>query len=210
MVAHWRVPVKKEKTMTIQEKIQKLRAHRSSFAQSLVQQFLTRGSLTERQLPYVDKLLAEMDQPREAPPPSASVGSLAPVLVMFKIAAQHLKFPKVRLATEDGTPVVLSLAGANSKNAGMVYVKLDGMYAGKVDHQGNVWKSGDITGQEWEQTVKVLTELASHPAQAAKAYGQRTGNCCFCGTEITTKESLAVGYGPICAEHYGLPWGDTN
>jgi hypothetical protein len=196
--------------MTLQEKMQKLRAHRSSFAQSLCDQFETRGSLTERQLPYVDKLLAELDQPKAAPAPNAMVGSLAPMLTMFKFAAQHLKFPKVRLATESGTPVVLSLAGPNSKNAGMVYVKFDGMYAGKVDHQGNAWKSSDVTGQEWEETVKVLKELAEHPTQAAKAYGHRTGNCCFCGTEITTKESLAVGYGPICAEHYGLPWGDTN
>ena len=33
--------------------------------------------------------------------------------------------------------------------------------------------------------------------------------CCFCHKELTTKESLAVGYGPLCAEKLGLPWGET-
>jgi len=34
-----------------------------------------------------------------------------------------------------------------------------------------------------------------------------TGNCCFCRRELTDKRSTEVGYGPICADHFSLPWG---
>lgn len=51
-----------------------------------------------------------------------------------------------------------------------------------------------------------LETLHKEPLESFKFIGQRYSYCCFCGTEITSKNSLAVGYGPICAENYGLPW----
>jgi hypothetical protein len=37
-----------------------------------------------------------------------------------------------------------------------------------------------------------------------------TGRCCFCNHKIGEGEdnrSAAVGYGPECAKHFGVPWG---
>ena len=42
----------------------------------------------------------------------------------------------------------------------------------------------------------------------ARSHGHRTGYCCFCGQLLTDEErSVAFGYGPVCAKHWGLPWG---
>jgi hypothetical protein len=52
-----------------------------------------------------------------------------------------------------------------------------------------------------------LRKFAADPAGYAGSYGRASNNCCFCGTAITSDDSLSVGYGPICAERWGLPWG---
>jgi hypothetical protein len=52
--------------------------------------------------------------------------------------------------------------------------------------------------------TSLLVEFGLNPAGVAKAYGKLMGNCCFCGLKLTDPKSVAAGYGPICAEHYGL------
>jgi len=41
---------------------------------------------------------------------------------------------------------------------------------------------------------------------AAVASGHASGACCFCSRQLDDPRSVAHGYGPICAGHYGLPW----
>jgi len=47
-----------------------------------------------------------------------------------------------------------------------------------------------------------------NPEEIAKEYGRLTGNCCFCHKELSTDNSLEVGYGPICADNFNLKWGN--
>ena len=54
-----------------------------------------------------------------------------------------------------------------------------------------------------------LAEILADPAAAGVSHGLRTGSCAFCGLELTTPESVGNGYGPVCAEKYGLPWAGT-
>lgn len=42
----------------------------------------------------------------------------------------------------------------------------------------------------------------------ALAYSLEGSECCFCGRDLDTAESISVGYGPVCAAKYGLPWGE--
>ena len=55
------------------------------------------------------------------------------------------------------------------------------------------------------RTGRVLT--GDEKAAVASRYGIASGRCVFCSKGLSTKESLGVGYGPNCAEKYGLPWG---
>lgn len=58
--------------------------------------------------------------------------------------------------------------------------------------------------------VNTLTADTRMTAEQAAAFGHRTGRCVFCARTIRTNESLAVGYGPVCADRHGLPWGDVT
>jgi hypothetical protein len=54
-----------------------------------------------------------------------------------------------------------------------------------------------------------LVALAADPAGVASKFGKLHGKCCFCHKSLSDPASTAVGYGKVCASHYGLPWGDT-
>lgn len=55
--------------------------------------------------------------------------------------------------------------------------------------------------------IRELTpDMVVSPEQAAQ-FGKLYGICCFCSRTLTDERSIGVGYGPRCAERYGLPWG---
>lgn len=127
-----------------------------------------------------------------------------------------LRFPKVRLATEDGFELVLKLCGPASKNPGAVNIvsREKTVFSATFGYQqqwfGAILPDGTlrIGAKMTDAIVSTLEAFNADPVGYAKVYGQRFGNCCFCGKEIITNESLAVGYGPVCADNYGLPWGE--
>jgi hypothetical protein len=130
---------------------------------------------------------------------------------LFETAISHdLKFPKIRLRAADGQTVVLKLNGARSKYEGSICVANDAAY-GASDNKyfGRIERNGAwIPGRDACSVIlALLDELAANPAETAAKYGKLTGNCCFCSTPLKDARSTAVGYGPICAEHFGLPWG---
>ena len=55
-----------------------------------------------------------------------------------------------------------------------------------------------------------LKAFAADPETVAAQYGSLTGNCCFCGRKLTDDRSTNVGYGPVCADKFGLNWGKVN
>jgi hypothetical protein len=119
-----------------------------------------------------------------------------------------LKWPKVRLQLADGSPLVLSVAGPASKAPGQVNLT-DGGPFGRNVFYGRVSPAGvadlrDLPARN--EVVGVLRRLASEPEKVAAEYGKLTGNCCFCNRELSDERSTAVGYGPVCADHFGLPW----
>lgn len=71
-----------------------------------------------------------------------------------------------------------------------------------------------LNGGDWEQPtrlnpeiVTIVKQIENDPIAYAKEHGYKTGRCCFCSRKLTDPKSVDVGYGPVCAEHYGLPWG---
>lgn len=55
-----------------------------------------------------------------------------------------------------------------------------------------------------------LTEDDKLTAEKAAAFGKMYGVCVFCGLTLTNEASIEVGYGPVCAENNGLPWGHVT
>ena len=57
---------------------------------------------------------------------------------------------------------------------------------------------------------EALKAFAADPAGVAAAHGQVTHACCFCNKTLTDPRSRTVGYGPDCADNFGLPWGAVD
>lgn len=91
-------------------------------------------------------------------------------------------------------------------NAGGLYIYLKNTednfktYIGKV--KGDTFYQAQTVYLTGEQ-IKEIDSILSDPQSFAVAYGQRTGNCCLCGRELTNKESVQYGIGPICMEKVG-------
>lgn len=125
-----------------------------------------------------------------------------------------LQYPKLRMAFE-GAAIRLNRAGPASKYAGAVNITAEELTWNARDMReerrwlGRIELDGKLTAGKGMTNVIIgmLDALALNPAEVAAAYGKLTSRCCFCGKELTTDESLAVGYGPECADNYGLPWG---
>ena len=138
---------------------------------------------------------------------AVNVGNFAGVIALFgKAKDAGLKFPKIRL-TLNGKPLVFSLNGLKSKAPGAVAINGEGKFPNRA-YYGRVTPDGTfVPFQTLDGLTDLLTEFASNPARVAKDYGKLTGNCCFCGKGLgygKEQRSALVGFGPECAENYGL------
>jgi len=147
---------------------------------------------------------------RSQPKPQAAqlnTDGLSRIFAMFDKAKANLKRPAIRLANEAGQHLHLSLAGAASKNAGFVYVKsdsgFDSPYYGKISPEGRFFKVSSCP----EAVEPLLQSFSNDPEGIATKYGRLTGCCSFCGRKLTDARSTQVGYGPVCADKFGLDWG---
>ena len=191
-----------------------------NFCESLARQG-AKGSLSPKQRMWAERMVKKalgMGQPwPQKSEPEAShpdKGTPLPgVLALFDFAkGSKLKYPKIRLVTAGGIELRLHCAGAKSKYKGCVMVqtthqnyydrKLYGMIR---DDTWLPYKMADAT--ELQDVLQTLKLLSSNPKRAMQQYGKKTGNCGFCSLPLTDPKSVYVGYGPVCAEKWHLPWG---
>ena len=167
-----------------------------SFAQSLLDASRTYGELTDAQVAAIDKCIAR-DAERKAAADAREAA--APTLTTDKLFAAFdkarsagLKYPKLHLQD-----LTISPAGANSKNAGSLYVKNGEAYLGKITGQ-RFFASRDCS----ESAAQTVASVISDPLAAAVAFGKTTGRCCCCGRELTDPVSVEKGIGPICEANW--------
>lgn len=187
-----------ETAMTVQEARAALVNSTSQFAQDM------RAKLnpSPAQLFWLMKLAVEATTPQAPKAPTATY-DCASIFAMFTKAAESLKHPAIHIADTEGHEVKMTLAKPESKNAGFIYVKVGADYAGKISPQGQFYAVSTCP-----QTLPAfLAKFAARPEEMAALHGKTTGCCCFCNRTLTTEESKAVGYGPVCAEKFGLAWG---
>ncbi len=167
------------------------------FAGSLLRAIPKYGKLTDKQLTAIDSSIEREEgwkREREDRDVNATAVDVSRITKAFQTAQESgLKWPKLRLGD-----FLLSLAGANSRNAGAIYIKTGGTYLGKI-MDGRFTQSRDCTDQNEADIVVACAD----PEAAAFAHGLMTGSCSCCGRELTKKESVDRGIGPICASKWG-------
>lgn len=179
---------------------------KGDFATSLIAGVRKYGGLTDKQLASVHNAVAR-DADREAQREQKATQTqldMSDLLHRFHLALQAgIKRPKIN--TGD---LLFSLAPPSGKNAGHVYVKGekddwgDRPYLGKVSPDGRFYPSRECAVDVQARISKIGADVVG----SAKAHGAQHGNCCFCGRSLTTDASVSNGYGPDCADNYGLPW----
>jgi len=133
--------------------------------------------------------------------------NLSNVVEMMENAKRHLKYPKINLQFADGKTFRLK---ASSKHTG---VYIDGgsfqseyfEYFGKITPEGKAY----LQQSEYKDELElILNAFSQDLTKSARDYGLLTGNCCFCLSPLSDERSTEMGYGPICADHYNLNWGN--
>lgn len=139
----------------------------------------------------------------------------------FTAIVEHFAHTKSPAIFIDGLKIYR--AKANSVNAGALYVvarkgeetfnfnrgfeTAERTYYGKVLADGTYRPTRD--GEYWG-VVETLEAVAEGGLEYLARVGRETGNCCFCGLELTDPESVTRGYGPVCASKNGLPHGNRH
>ena len=157
---------------------------------------------------------AHLTCPEKAAAPAQAKGTTieaGKLFKMFSVAQAHLKYPKVHIHNSS-FPMFLYVAGEKSSTPGVLQIiRQDNKnWLGRVHPDGRVELSRGITDTLKGDLVKLLKEFAADPAGYATLHGIQTGACCFCGRFLEDYRSVSMGYGPICAEHYGMPWGEVD
>jgi hypothetical protein len=179
-----------------------------TFARDLIAAVRKYGPTSGR-MKWIDILIERAQKPADQQgPEQVKVGDFQGVYGLFAKAALHLRFPKIRLQLADGSPLVLSMAGPNSKHKGTINVTDGGAFPGnkwygRVDSKG-VWTKSHAPSPEASEVEAMLGMLATDPVDTAAEYGRLTGRCCFCDRPLKDEQSTAAGFGPTCAENYGL------
>jgi len=153
-------------------------------------------------------------RPAATQPSRAQVGEMTGLLALFDRAAEHLRNPAVVLGVPgmESTTLRITRAGQSAAQPGTLNV-LDNVRIGRNGRRrwyGRVTRAGvfEMSPGAAPAMTERLQDLARDPVRVASEHGRLTGNCCFCNRSLEDERSTSVGYGPICAGHYGLPWGD--
>ena len=173
----------------------------SSFGRDLAAKFNKWGNLSEARRFWLHRVATPEAQ---APPVEVDASAIEAI---FATASAKLKFPKFIL-TRGPVTLKVAKAGPRSKHHGSITVAAPEFGAGwfGVIKDGAFHPSRGAT----PEVVQLVKDFAADPAKVAAEHGHASGNCCFCRRELTTTESLAAGFGPVCAENFGLPWGNKT
>ncbi len=188
----------------LEAKLETLPPKSHNFAADLVRKGRKWG-LSNKQMFWVDKFING-----EVNAEPAKLEGFGAIVDLLTDASANLKYPKVRLRTEDGQAVVFGLAGGRARFPGSVNVTDGGRYGDNVwfgrIHLDGVWQ---LPGKEVADEVRFLVQaFADDPSGVASNHGHLSGNCAFCLKTLTDERSLDAGYGPVCAGNFGLPWGE--
>lgn len=207
-----------------------------NFAKSLLRNG-DKYDLSDRQMYYVRKLYDDY-KPKpvaEYIPPVPVDNSYMlghgtdKVLAMFKLAAMHLQKPKIRLYFGETDPIGafscrctmrVCPAASTSKYPGSLYLKPDysdySKWYGRIEPDGRFIPGNlklpegkfDLEDGKQVSARTIILAFLVDPIHISAQMGRLIGRCCYCNRHLEDERSTIKGYGPICAQHYGLPWGE--
>jgi len=184
----------------------KLNEWGKGFVKSVMKQFADKGSLSSNQIYWVDKLVEELkdDVPKLK---TVRVGNFEKVYSLIGKVAGKLKHPAIRFSI-NGEDMTLYLAGNKSKFPGILNLVGTGRrWYGRLNEDGTWNRYEKLVDHLRAPTWDFLNALGKNPEETLAKHGRLTGRCCYCWRGLVDERSVEVGYGPVCAKRWGLPWG---
>ena len=191
-----------------------------SFVESLLSQFAKKGQLSGKQQywlrVYAEKIVTPKASVAATVTELPAVGHALHKHLAAATAASKAKggkwAPKIKFDKTDDHPAVqFKLAGPASKTPGAIFVTDGGSYQqstyyGKIGADGVFYPANGCP----QAVTDFVVLFAKDPINQGAVYGQKYGRCCFCAKTLTDPKSTSVGYGPVCADNFGLPWGEAH
>lgn len=171
----------------------------NNFAMSLVNNFKGKGSLSEKQIFWVNKLLQEQEKA------DLDISKITKIFT-FAHNDSGLRQPSYRVPFNNSTLKLSLVTMKTSVNHGSIYVKLLNSF-GEWDWLGKITKNVFYPSQlasDFSGLQTKLESIASDPLGQATDYGKLTGNCFSCGRTLTDPDSVKNGMGAICKANFGL------
>lgn len=167
-------------------------------------------ALSEKQLYWAKKYHHELLQLKEAgKAKQVEVETKTQAMTFPNLAAlfakalnSKLAYPKITYDLE-----TCRLVLAYSPTYASIAIRVGNRSIGALALNGTMSKSYPIKDAK---ILACLVGIEKDPVKAAKLSGKQTNHCCFCSRELTDARSVIHGYGPICAEHWNLPWDDLS
>jgi hypothetical protein len=159
--------------------------------------------LTPKQVQYLGSLLEQVLRP-QTKPVAGKLAATSATIFMPNTKQLLDRGKGIVLMTAHGETVKFKYTGVNyTQYPGSYHINNSFGYVGRLDPAGGLHLRVDAI-------APTLMAIECDPMGACIAYAQATNHCCFCGRELTDEPSVAAGYGPVCAEKYGLPWGEDK
>ncbi len=123
------------------------------------------------------------------------------LFALFNRAAEFLRYPAINMVSKDGHKIRIYRA-----TKGYIAIKVDGEYVGKLvsDDKNIILYDSPLFNHN--ELMSELEAFMEQPISESALRGKEYGRCCFCNRELDNEGSIQHGYGPICAEKWGLPW----
>lgn len=212
-------------------RLEDMKSHLSNYdrgaAESLINQFTARRKLTIKQWEYAGLLLSraqnqfqsltEVKQPSPDNDPPYLTGFKELYNIFLKVREEkHIAEPKIFFEVEGNDRFKFRLMLASVGRGVTVTCRekdrdradrFQSIYLGAVKPSGDFVYRQSIHQFGLDKIKAELVAFQANPSEYGKLHGKRFRYCCFCGIELTSEDSLFYGYGPICADNFGLEWG---
>jgi hypothetical protein len=180
-------------TLSDEKVLETLRGQRSSFAQDLARKW---NKLSAAQYAWAHKLAVD--------------ANTVAVVDVNQTSQFEALFDAFEAAKSKGAKrLTLRFEGVNVKpNRDLTALWVtsqteseEGDYGWKPKYLGKVTRTS--IDSKFSDTVReTIMGAAADPLTAAIRYGKVSGSCSCCGRELTVKESIEAGIGPICAKKF--------
>jgi hypothetical protein len=171
---------------------------KDTFVQSLVAQFTTKGSLSEKQWFWVEKLT------KDAKPAAPAQQCDVPGLWNAFTAAAHMdaQWPQVQILAGEGRVRVMFCKGAKGDYLKLTYTEVakaktfDWAYVGIALPDDSIRRKGNH--RAFDAIIDALSAFGEDAVETLAVFGKATGICGCCGRTLTDPVSITRGIGPIC------------